>query len=193
MQRIKWLIVAVAVILLAGCSLPPVPLDTEMANMADEGGMAGMEGVDTEFTTGDLAPLVLAFHEGEDLFFIHTEASDPQVAQMLTEMMGPQVVVVPALADVSEELVDALYVFTNGVEGMGPLGFQPDIFGSVPGDETYTPLRRIHRVTWQEGATPRVLKSTDELMAAEEAGELTIEESDIVVNAPVLVWPGGQR
>jgi hypothetical protein len=32
------------------------------------------------------------------VFFIHTEASDPDVASLLTEMMGPQVMIVPSLA-----------------------------------------------------------------------------------------------
>lgn len=33
-----------------------------------------------------------------EILFIHTEASDPKVAELLTRMMGPKVVVVPGLA-----------------------------------------------------------------------------------------------
>lgn len=151
------------------------------------GGMAG------EQTAGDFAPLVKGLYEGEELFFIHTEASDPQVAQMLTEMMGPRVVLLPKLAGAPEELLANVYVFTNGVEGDGPFGFQPDVFDAVPGDEGYSPLRAVNLVTWQEGAEARVLGSAEEVQEAESAGEISIERSRVVVNMPVLVWPGGHR
>lgn len=153
--------------------------------------MGGMEGM--EQTAGDFAPLVRGLYEGEELFFIHTEASDPQVAQMLTEMMGPRVVLLPKLAGAPEELLANVYVFTNGVEGDGPFGFQPDVFDAVPGDEGYSPLRAVNLVTWQEGAEARVLGSAEEVQEAESAGEISIERSRVVVNMPVLVWPGGHR
>lgn len=152
------------------------------------GGMAGMEQ-----TAGEFAPLVKGLYEGEELFFIHTEASDPQVAQMLTVMMGPQVVLVPRLADAPASLLANVYVFTNGVKGGGPFGFQPDVFDSIPGDEGYSPLRAVNLVTWKEGAEARVLGSVEEVRKAESEGEITIERPGVVVNVPVLVWPGGHR
>ena len=146
-----------------------------------------------EQTAGEFAPLVRGLYEGEELFFIHTEASAPQVAQMLTEIMGPQVVLMPKLAEVPEELLANVYVFTNGVEGGGPFGFQPDVFDSVPGEESYSPLRAINLVTWQEDAAPHVLSSSEEVQKAESAGEIIIERPGVVVNMPILVWPGGHR
>jgi hypothetical protein len=86
-----------------------------------------------------------------------------------------------------------VYVFTNGVAGGGPMGFQPDIFDSIPGDEAYTPLRALNLVTWQEEAAPRVIDNVAEIEAAQAEGEVEIERSGIVVNMPILVWPGGQR
>lgn len=159
-------------------------------NMA---GMSGMEQMGTEFSSDDLAPLVRGIYDGDEVFFIHTEASDPAVADMLTEMMGPQVVTVPGLAEVPETLLGKVYVFTNGIEGNGPMGFQPDVFDSVPGDETYTPLRMVNLVTWQADAVPRMLDSMEEIETAQAAGEVTIEQPGIVVNMPILVWPGGHR
>lgn len=156
-------------------------------------GMSGMGQMETEFPSDDLAPLVRGIYEGDELFFIHTEASDPDVASLLTEMMGPQVIAVPGLADIPEELLGNVYVFTNGVDGGGPMGFQPDIFDSIPGDEAYTPLRALNLVTWQAGAAPRVIDNVAEIEAAQAEGEVEIERSGIVVNMPILVWPGGQR
>lgn len=159
---------------------------------SDMDSMEGMD-MDTGYSVDDLAPLALAYYEGGEVYFIHPEASDEGVAQVLTEMMGPDVYAVPSLAEIPAELLGNVYVFTNGIEAMGPLGFQPDVFDSVPGDETYTPLRAVSLVTWAEGVEPRELKSVDEILAAEEAGELTIEQPGVVVNMPILVWPEGQR
>jgi hypothetical protein len=144
-------------------------------------------------TSGDLAPLVTGFYDGGEVHFIHTEASDPDVAKMLTDMMGPQVILVPQLAQAPESLLADVYVFTNGVQGMGPFGFQPDLFDSVPGDEGYRPLRAVNLVTWQEEATPRELRSLEEIQAAEAADEVSIVRPGVVVNMPILSWPGGHR
>jgi hypothetical protein len=107
--------------------------------------------------------------------------------------MGPKVVVMPELAEVPAALTAPIYVFENGIKGMGPLGHQPDILGAVPGDEGYSPLHRIHLVRWKENASPRELKSEQALMEAQRQGQLTIEDAGIVVNAPVLASPKGHR
>jgi hypothetical protein len=108
-------------------------------------------------------------------------------------MMGTDVITVPSLAEIPEELLGNVYVFTNGIEAMGPLGYQPDVFDSVPGEENYTPLRAVSLVTWQENVEARELTSVDEILAAEEAGEVVIEQPGVVVNMPILVWPDGTR
>jgi len=138
-------------------------------------------------------PAGLAFADGQEIRFIHTEVSDPDVAGLLSDMMSSPVIHVPSLADAPESMLAKVYVFKNGVEGMGPLGFQPDVFDNPPGTEGYSPLRRIIFVTWVDGSAPRELKSLTEVLDAESKGELTIEESNIVVNMPFVTWPGGER
>lgn len=152
-----------------------------------------MGGVAGPVQSMDMVPPVKGYYAGEEILFIHTEASDPQVAHMLTTMMGPQVVLVPRLAEVPKSLLANLYVFTNGIQGGGPFGFQPDVFDAVPGDEGYSPLRAINLVAWQEGVTARELRSVEEVEAAESKREVTIKHPGIVVNMPVLTWPGGHR
>ncbi len=152
-----------------------------------------MGGMASSVSSSDMVPPVKGFYAGEEIRFIHTEASDPQVADMLTRMMGPQVVLVPRLTQVPESLLAIVYVFTNGVKGDGPFGFQPDVFDSVPGDERYSPLRAINLVTWKEGVTAVELRSVEEVEAAESRGEVTIVQPGIVVNMPILTWPGGHR
>jgi hypothetical protein len=75
----------------------------------------------------NLTPPVRGLFRSKELFFIHTEASDPQVAGMLTKMMGPKVFTVPSLAKIPRDLLANVYVFTNGVKGDGPFGFQVDV------------------------------------------------------------------
>lgn len=143
-------------------------------------------------------PPVNGYYAGQEIHFIHTEASDPEVTAMLSQMMDSPVIVVPALGDVPRSALADVFVFANGVrpdEEMerGPFGFQADVFDAVPGDPGYTPLRAVNAVTWAEGATPRELRSVEEIREAETAGELDIAQPGVVVNMPVVEWPGGQR
>ena len=169
------LVVAVFTAYAASLAAPSVPA----------GQMGGM--------TQNMTPPVKGLYNGREVQFIHTEASDPQVAAMLTRMMGPKVVVVPSLAKVPADLLADVYVFTNGVKGNGPFGFQVDVFDSVPGDARYTPLRSVTLVTWKEGVLPRVQRSVEEIRIAVGKGEVTVRRPGVVVNMPILVWPGGQR
>ena len=138
-------------------------------------------------------PAGKAYAEGKEIYFVHTEASDANVAEKLTNMMKSPVMLVPSLADVPEEALANVYVFTNGVEGSGPFGFQADVFDNPPGTEGYTPLRRLNVITWTEGSTARELKSVAEVLDAEANSELTIEQPGVVINMPFVVWDGGQR
>lgn len=138
-------------------------------------------------------PAGKAYAEGKEIFFVHTEASDPGVAETLTNMMTSPVIHVPSLANVPDEALANVYVFTNGVEGSGPFGFQADVFDNPPGTDGYTPLRRLNVATWADGVTARELTSVDDVLAAESAGELAIEQPGVVINMPFVVWDGGER
>src|SRR3970040_1010224 len=92
------------------------------------------------FYTGTVVPPVDAYLDGQRILFIHTEASDPGVAALLTEMKGSPVVVVPSLAKAPKEMLTPVYVFKNGVAGARPLKFQPDVFDGAAGAKGYRPL-----------------------------------------------------
>ena len=148
---------------------------------------------------GVYIPIIDAYYNGEQIWFIHTSASTEQMAKRLEEMIDYPVLHVPKLDEIVDiDKLGEIYVFTNGVDqtetepwGGGPFGYQIDILDSVPGDEEYTPLRNPHTVTWQGGADPEIIKSVDQLKEAEEAGRLCITQTDVVVNAPVVKWPDG--
>lgn len=138
-------------------------------------------------------PAGKAYAEGKEIYFVHTEASDAGVAETLTNMMKSPVMLVPSLANVPDELLGNVYVFTNGVEGTGPFGFQADVFDNPPGTDGYTPLRRLNVIAWTDGVTARELTSAADVLAAEAASELTIEQPGVVINMPFVVWDGGKR
>jgi len=140
-----------------------------------------------------LLPTGKAYAEGKEIYFIHTEVSDAEIATLLTNMMSSPVLLVPGLADSSEAALAEVFVFSNGLEGMGPLGFQMDVFDNPPGSEGYSPLRRLNVVTWSEPAKARLLKSSAEVMVARDAGEVSIEQPGVVINMPFVVWDGGKR
>ncbi|CAN5723337.1 hypothetical protein BH24ACT21_BH24ACT21_16530 [soil metagenome] len=157
-----------------------------------EGGMSGMGSMTVPDNVPRLPP-VKAYYEGEEVFFVHPEASDEETADLLTDMMASPVLVVPELEQVPEEALSKVYVFTNGNEGDGPLGFQPDVFDSAPGDENYSPLRRLYLVTWKDASAAGEIKTLQGIREARESGKIEIERQDTVINEPFLTWPGGRR
>jgi hypothetical protein len=138
-------------------------------------------------------PPVKGYTEGQEIRFLHTEASDPKVAEMLSEMMRSPVLVVTSLAATPPALLANVWVFKNGVRGEGPFKYQSDVFDHPPGSPGYRPLRDVHLVTWKDPRAARLLKSAAEVRAAEKAGEITIERPGVVVNMPLVTWPGGRR
>ena len=70
---------------------------------------------------------------------------------------------------------------------------QPSVLPSVPQpvgaanrDAAYSPLWDVIMVHWQPGRTVRELRSVDEVLAAEDAGDVRLQPLDLVVNCPVL-------
>ena len=138
-------------------------------------------------------PNVTGYLAGQGILFQHTEVSDSQVSALLTEMMTSPVLVVPALAQAPPALLANVYVFKNGVRGDGPFKFQPDVFDHPPGSEGYRPLRALRLVTWKQERPARVLTSAREVFDAEKAGDVVIETPGVVINMPLITWPGGSR
>ena len=134
-----------------------------------------------------------AYLDGQEIYFIHTEVSDADVAKLLSDMMKSPVLYIPALSQVPSAVLADVYVFKNGVKGMGPLGFQPDIFDNPPGTSGYSPLRRLNLITWKDGVTARELKSLADVQSASSRGDITMEQTKVVINMPFVTWPGGKR
>ena len=138
-------------------------------------------------------PAGKAFAEGKEIYFVHTEASDSAISEKLTNMMKSPVIYVPTLAQTPDEALANVYVFSNGLAGKGPLGFQADVFDNPPGSAGYSPLRRLNVVAWTDETQASELKSAADVLVAQTAGKLTIEQPGVVINMPFIVWDGGKR
>jgi hypothetical protein len=168
MRKLSLLLIAAMILLTACAQQPSGPVKAEL-------------------------PTGKAYAEGKEIYFVHTEASDPGVAEKLTSMMKSPVILVPSLANMPDGSLANVYVFTNGVAGKGPFGFQPDVFDNPPGTDGYSPLRRLNVIAWADETKARELKSATEVLDAKAAGELTIEQPGVVINMPFVVWDGGKR
>jgi hypothetical protein len=63
-------------------------------------------------------------------------------------------------------------VFMNGLEGPGPMGFQPSVFDSQAGEAEWSPYWDHMTYAWKNGMDPRVLTTEDEVHAARDGGDL---------------------
>lgn len=136
-------------------------------------------------------PLVMGYADGNKVFYITTEASHQEVADHLTDLLGFSVTYTPAIKNTPKDALANIYEFTNGVEGTGPLGFQPNVADSQPGDEEYSPAWAVQHVTWTDESAIRELTSEDEILEAQASDQLVIEETGVVVNCPFIQWEGG--
>lgn len=138
-------------------------------------------------------PMHMGYYDGDSVYYIITDSSDPTHAELITENQGWKVELAPLLANTPESALSTTYMFTNGIEGDGVHGFQGEVFTSTPAQpEIYSALTSHVHVTWNDGKTPRVLDSEEMILAAEDANEITLSQVPVVLNMPQIVWPEGQ-
>lgn len=136
--------------------------------------------IDPQDWAGAFGFVTLRLHrvtaDGEDAFFIRTDTSDEAFAEEAGLVFAPRI----------GNLLDAAataYVFEGGED-------QPTVLSTHPGRDDYTPAWRLVRARWSGSARP--LASADEVASAADAGDLELEETDIVVNQAIVKWPGGE-
>lgn len=136
-------------------------------------------------------PLMKGYEDGNDIFFIGTDVSDKDLAAQLTNMTGFKVNHAPLLAQTPQDARGQVYVFENGVEGNGPLGFQLPVTNAKPEDEGYSPLQQINLVRWTDELAATELKSVEEVMEHEGMGHLAINQTGMIANHSAIKWNGG--
>jgi hypothetical protein len=131
-------------------------------------------------------PISKGYVDGNIAYFIATDASDKQAVSSITNDTGYPINYAPLLSKTPETMRGQGYVFLNGVQGESPRGFQLPVANAAPGDEDYSPIWQTNYVKWNDNATARELKSIEEIMTAQQNGELSITETNIIVNSPAV-------
>ena len=71
-------------------------------------------------------PLTPGYANGHEVFYISTEASDRDLANLMTNWTGARVTYAPSLANTPPAALSNIYAFKNGTEGSGPLVFSAE-------------------------------------------------------------------
>ncbi len=170
-------------------------IQIEMANQSMEMMNQGMMKPNMPFNVDVpvIMPMIDGYYKGNKVYFVHTEVSDPVMAEMMSKMINFPTLHVPELKNIPEDQMGRVYVFTNGVPGSEPYGggpfmFQIDVFDSIPGQKKYSQFRIPYLVTWNNDTKPNILNSESVILKAESDGKVTIEKSNLVVNVPMITW-----
>ena len=145
-------------------------------------------------------PVSKGYVNGKIAYFISTDATEKQIVSSIGSTTKFNVNYAPVLADTPQSTRQQGYVFINGIKGGGqPNDFQLPVASATPTNSTttttttnsseikeYSPLFQINYVKWNNNSHPRILKSVDEIMDAQNKGELTIIKTNIVINSPFI-------
>lgn len=137
-------------------------------------------------------PLLRGWFDGEEVLYVTTDVSDPEVARAKDGNYAPRLVhALPRGAGTQAQrpgepsATDKVYAVTNHV--------QSSVFASAPSPvghantfSGYSPLWQMVTVTWLAGHTPRTLKSEEEVLAAVEQGAVQLQATRVVLNCPIV-------
>ena len=135
-------------------------------------------------------PRLQAWVDGRRVDYVTTDISDAVMAAQAGVNHVPRLR--DALGSGRASLTERVYKFSDGR--------QASVFPSAPAapgarepDRNYSPLWRLVLVAWKPGAAVRELRLEEAVLAAAEAGELSLTVTDIVVNCPILPPPAARR
>jgi hypothetical protein len=170
-RAIAWVCGGVACLCLSGCALlnPLAPAAAKLVQM----------------------PLQQGWYDGKAVFYITTDVSDALVAKAKQANFAPRLAHALTAARaggtavVKPSSVDKVYAVTNFAQG--------SVFASAPlpmgyqnAETAYSPLWQMVTVTWKPGAAPRALTSDEEILDAEEKGQVVLQATDVVLNCPIV-------
>jgi hypothetical protein len=133
---------------------------------------------------GPFSSVTLKLHpgwfNGGDAWFIRTDASD----QAFAEEEG--LVYVPLLKNAlnAEGSYATLYRFVEGADGQRP------VLSTVPSEEAFTSAFQVVNVEFS--GEPEMLDSAVAIEAAAADGIVSLNPTGVIVNYPLVVWPGGE-
>ena len=140
-----------------------------------------------------IIPMHEGLYNGNSIFYIITDSSQQEYAEMITKNQGWKVETAPPIKNTPENTLQKIFIFKNGVKGDGIYRHQKEIFSSTPSQELeYSALNSVIEVTWKKGQNAKILESSEEIINAEEDGRVEFNKTGIVINTPQIIWPDGQ-
>ncbi len=138
-------------------------------------------------------PMHKGLYEGGEIFYIITDSSDQQLADLISEKQSWKVELAPVLNKTSNSALGDMYMFTSGLAGNGTHGYQDEVFSSTPAQtDEYSALRKVVHVEWKLGQKAETLDSVEKIKEVEEDGRIKLEETETILNMPQIKWPDGQ-
>jgi hypothetical protein len=138
-------------------------------------------------------PLHSGFFNGSPVYYIVTNTNDKKSANVISDKQKWKVENAPALTNLPKGSLGKVYLFHNGITGNGINGFQNDVFSSTPVQKVqYSPLRSVIDVRWNIGLVPEILDSEKKILDANMTGKIRLVNTNIIMNMPQIMWPGGQ-
>lgn len=135
-------------------------------------------------------PLKQAWVNGHKVGYITTDISDAAMAKLSGVNYVPRLNATIATAG-RATAVERVYMFPKG-EQINIFQSGPVPTGAANADRDYSPLWRIVLVKWVKSDKTRELKSEEELLGAEDKGDVVLETTSIVANCPVVRGADGR-
>jgi len=92
----------------------------------------------------------------------------------------------------NQSIVERVYKFPNE-EQISIFQSAPNPVGAKNDDKNYSPLWQVIQVRWKKPSVIQELKSEEALLAAQEREEVELENTNIVVNCPVIRSATGHK
>jgi hypothetical protein len=115
--------------------------------------------------------------DGSTIYYIATDASQKGPADALGIVLANT-----TQATISTSSSADLNQFSNGITGSGPLGFQPGVATTKPGDQYYSPMWRIQVITWKDPSSATVLENVQDITSKSDQTTTTL--AGFIVNCP---------
>lgn len=115
------------------------------------------------------------FYDGHQDTYLNTDVSDKAEAKSMHINYAPGLKTVP--------LKSAPEIYL--VQGKAAAG-QLAVFGSQPGEASYSPIWKETILTWKSSAKPVLIKSDTQVNQLEKKGGLTERSTSVRLNCPII-------
>jgi hypothetical protein len=126
-------------------------------------------------TTTIKRPAFQGYYDGHKDTYLNTDVSSKAQAKAM------HINYAPVLTSVPLSTAPEIYL----VEGKAAAG-QLAVFGSEPGEKTYSPIWKETILSWKMTATPVLIKSDTQINQLEKKGGLTERSTSIRLNCPII-------